>query len=686
MYVRSKITLFLALLWSSFALANGPILDACESHLTHMGRLVRTVTSPILAPPAPETEILHLDTIAGRIKIVVNQQGESSALLTRPGQELRPSPQGDGSSVIASFRNQTASSDPTTMRVEERAVVAVPDVEKFVSDSAKSQFLKTQNHGQPVIWEMRDIPRDGYSFVNFTEIGRFLTFELGESGIRVGVKPRYRRYYEVPNAEKNNPSKWEAVQIDKNYPPLIAFELKFASLEGPNDGALLSHQDSVFKPRFFYTQEIDDRLKSISGRNPNYLTQLDEIKQDIIALQANGQPLNNPAYIEEDFEAIKMMVGKEPDFLRPVVVVKNGRRAYEARTVEGTYQFTTDFDIEIFKAIPDMLSANVLSYFQTTPIYKGGVNENHVELKSPVSSVLGDLPIYKEMITRLRKAHLPKFKPGAGKFSLARYSQEKIGDQEIDSTLIQYGTDFWLVKQTGQLTELGKGNDVVKGKRMIKIAIPFTSQAGQVYRMVLEYYPEAGDNLRAPISKSAYLKSIEIRDRYGFKVEIDQKLTPLLIDILDSPDNQLVGLEVEGIVIPIKGTLTPKERENYLRIMKKLYAFDDFIRGGERDAGVLAVIEAPGDVKKVVRRLDRDNQIQHWRERFIKAYPMIIMGGLSGYLVSHLPISEAGTYIYNSVRSAIVQPHVAAPPALPPGVKVVPAKPKKLTPVDSPRQ
>lgn len=668
MHVFPKITSFVVLLWASMAFATSTIPGSdCTTNLTGPTSATASVRTEVGASPV-------VDTIAAKIQISMRRKGESVATLVRPGQKLRDEYVGNGDVIVGSFATQTSIISPTTMRVEERAVVKATDVQSFLANTATSEFLKNQNGGQPVVWKIRDEASPGHQLVNLTVIGKFLTFELA-SGAQAGVKSRSRMYFEVPNNDRFNPEKYNPSNIGGQLGQLVAFELKFSSLEGPGDGSMLSHESSVFKPRFFYTKELDNRLRSITARNPNYLVELDEIKNEILALQLNGRPLNPPLQIEEDFAAIKVMLSKDPDFLLPVLVVKNARTAYEAHTKEGVYQFTADSDIEIFWAKPEINSLNVLQYLSAEALYRGGDVDNHVELKSPVSAVQQNLPIYKEMLNRITAAHLPNFKIGSGKFALAAYTQEKIGNQPIERTLLDFGTNFWLIKGTGQLSVLLKRNEVTEGKRMVLITIPFKAKNGHFYRMTLTYQPASGDVSTATADKSAVLKDITIRDRHDFKVEIDQKLAPFIISMLDRPSNDVIGLEVEGIVIPIKGKLTAAEHREYIEFMRAFYEFDNFFGGGERDAGVLAVVQTPGDLPRVVRRIKKDNTIQFWRERLTKAYPMLIMSMIGGAVAPMIPFADISNAVIDTARTQIERFYEPSPASQLP-VIVTPA-PKK---------
>ncbi len=645
MHVSAKTTSFVVLLWASLAFATSSI-PGSECTLDLIGPASE-------APPV-------VDTIAAKIQISMRRKGESVATLLRPGQKLRDEFVGEGDAVVGSFGSQTAIVSPTTMRVEERAVVNATDVGAFISRTASSHFLKSQNNGQPVVWKVRDEAQPNHKLVNVTVIGKFLTFDL-QNGSQAGVKARSRIYFEVPNDDRFNLSKYIPSNMGGPLGQLVAFELKFSSLEGPADGTVLSHESSVFKPRFFYTKELDSRLRSVSAKNPDYLAELDAIRTEILSLQIDGQPLNNPQHIEEDFAAIKMLLAKDPDFLLPVLIVKNARRAYEAQTKEGIYQFTADSDIELFWATAETNATNVLRTLSTEPLYRGGDQENFVELKSPISSVQAGLPIYKDFLRSITSAHLPNYKIGSGKFALAAYTLEKIGDQPIERTLLDFGTNFWLIKGTGQLSTLLKRNEVTDGKRIVTITIPFQAKNGHFYRMSLTYQPTSGDTGGAVVNKPAILKDIVIRDRHDFKVELSQKLEPFLINILDRSSQDIIGLEIEGIVVPIKVRLTAAEHQEYIKFMRDFYEFDDFFRGGERDAGVLAVVQTPGDLPKIVRRIKRDNTIQFWRERLTKAYPMLIMSMVGGAVAPMIPFSDISHAVIDTARTQIERIYHAPP-------------------------
>lgn len=663
MHVSRKFSSFIVLLWASAAVAgSGTSSIVCDTNLTGPSSATMSVQTQVAQTPNV------IDTIAAKIQISINHHGESVAKLIRPGQKLRGEHQGNGSAVIGSLKTQSDSISPTTLRVEERAVVPAASVGAFLENTETSVFLKEHNGGRPVVWKIRDEASAGFSLVNITVIGKYLTFDL-DSGVQVGVKPRSRLYFETPNSDRFNTEKYRPSNVREGLGQLVAFELKFSSIQGVQDGGILSHQDSVFKPRFFYTTELDTRLRNITGRDPDYLAKLDAIKSEVLALQSGGRPLNNPQYIEENFEAIKNLISKDPDFLLPVVMVKNARKAYEAQTTEGIYQFTSDTDVEIFWASPQITASNILEYFKTEALYRGGNTENHVELKSPVGAVQGNLTIYNEMIGRIRAQHIPGYKIGAGKFALARYNLEKIGSQPIERTLLDFGTDFWLIKGTGQLSTLLKENEVTQGKRMVVITIPFQAKNGHHYRMSLTYQPASGDVAKATAEKPAILKDIVIRDRYDFKVELDQKIIPFILSILDGTEEKIVGLEIEGVVIPIKGKLTAAEHRAYIEFMRQFYRYDDFFRGGERDAGVLAVIQTPQDLPKVVRKIKKDNTVQFWRERLTKAYPLLIMSAIGGALAPHIPFQDMSNAVVEAVNHVSQQIQMAAPPAAPPASK-----------------
>lgn len=469
---------------------------------------------------------------------------------------------GSGDRLINSLSSFANTNDPTSLRVEEKIVAKYNLFLNYLDRSQTPDFISSDIGANQILWQARDVAPEGKIFTTITEYGTPLVFRLSSNSASFVVKPRYRKYFASSKADPNT-------NIEAVFNDLVAVELKITSAKGPNDHSFLGIDDTVFKPRIFVTNEIADALKLIDGSEAQYQELLD-IETAVLSMKdSSGSLVNNSAQVRSFFAALSILVEKDAHFMRPVFSVKYNRDSYKASIDGHEYQLTADRNIKIFKASSNIKASQMQSYFHREPLFASADDEAFVELKSPVADRLNSKPAYMALMRQLSSMHLVSYQRGKGKYSIARYVDQGVRDVHIDRTLFDQGTKYWLIKGTGNLDSTPKKNDILMRGRF-GLAFPFNASANEVMRLVLNYKQVN----RLDGNQIAVLDGIQVVNRLGAKVKMDEDFDKLVEDVQQGIAGDIIAIEAGGSLVPIKPIISTEEFAEYKKFFLDFFEYD----------------------------------------------------------------------------------------------------------------
>lgn len=603
----------------SVAPVSAQSLGRCDAFLE-----VKSWPANLNSQQVSKSEKEVLNRVLGQVELHFQGRGKLVANFTPEIDHASRSRAGDGDILIETLMPLLDVTSPTSMRVEEKAVIPSERVNEFLTRTQSTEFAEKYNEGQRLHWAPRDLPQAGHKFVTITEYGKHLTYSLPASASTFVVKPRYRKYYDFPEHSRD--------QIDSYTSALgslVAFELKITSLSGPDSDLFLAVPNTVFKPRIFLSDALADRLKQINADSDTYRDDLTQIENEVLALKTpDNQPLNRLDHVESVFKALQHLLSKDPHFLQPTFVVKYERSSYRMNLDKREYQFTSDQNVGIYLPIRGLKSDDMQLYLNQQAVFKSNDNESFVELKSPVSEKRWGSPLYRSMISWLEQHHVVAYRKGSGKYAIAKFVDQGVLGKNIDRTLLDQGVFFWLIKGTANLDSPPKKNDLL-ARGEVEVTFPFAVKDGRTFRIMFRY---RGSN-RYNGFRHSYLDRIRILDDRGSEIKVQPGFDDLIGRSYNLESDEIAGLNVDGKIIPFKLRILNSELQEYRRFFSNFYAYSETLRGNGRNLDVLDGVTDRKGLQRYARRLKAENVVHFIVERTkrVALGAAITLAALGGY-------------------------------------------------------
>lgn len=547
----------------------------------------------------------------------------------------------EGSALLEILSPHLDPQSPTAGRVEEKAVVTKSNLAYFLQYTQSSEFSHLYNNDRPLKWSLRDSPPPGYTFVTVTEYGEqlFLKSEVAQTTFM--VKPRFRKYFKYPIASLGT----DLTQYESVLGSVSVFELKISSVDGPDDGTLISQPGEVFKPRIFVTDEMADQIKGLYGLGAKTDETLESIRSGALQLQENAK---NPEHVESMIAAIRILLAKDPAFFKPRFVTAYNRSSYKYVHEGREFQFTADEKVRVYKVTADVKTEFMLKHLKDHSLVSLPNDIAFIELKSPPSDKKNKTSVYTGLIQILDQNHIAEYEKGGGKYALARHAEESINVSKLDRTLLDEGTLFWLIKGLSQLDQTMTKRDVLE-RAYMEVAYPFVVGDGKVFRVVFTYRPlNRLDGKRMNI-----IDKIQVLDQYG-NVLNDRKLfKDVLARAHKSPQAEILAINFEGTVIPFKNTLSSTELIEYQEYLSHYFSNLNNLNGSTRTFARMNKINSAQALRWQKLKYQADNAIQFMIERSKRIAFTAMATGLVLYGYDTI---RTNNYIQNSnTTSSIVQ-------------------------------
>jgi len=589
-------------------------------------------------PAAVGKDIKHvLERVVGRISIA-EQQGRIEASARLNHDDVANKKLGLGDELLKILAPHVDPNSPTAVRVEEKMVVTRADFDRFLQLSASGQNLK---------WELRDTPAPGTRNVTFTEYGDDLV--LTQNTGMFGIKPRFRKYYGHAAGAEDQQEAYAASMGN-----LVALELKMAGQESSDPASILNVPGSVFKPRVFITDEIADQMKALDCNDDSCQDKFEELKAAARAIvdPKKNTPLNRADQVDSLFDAIKLLVKKDPQFLKPRYVTMYERESHKTKSPSGKeFQFTGDNRVSVFRAVPGIATKDMHGYMALAPLFKSPQGVVFAEIKSPPDEKREKTTLYTALKNMLFKMHVNDYEMDSGKFGLARRAELVTGSKNLDRTLLDNGALFWLIKGTANLPEIPVEKDILQ-KGQIEISFPVLLQSGTVVQVMFEYQPAVPD---AEGRRSYALKEVFIINSAGDKIKIEGIRKEVVEKIRPRNADGVVGIAVENQVIPVKVNLSPREVADYRGFFAAFFGGkDNFVIRG-RSIEDLYKIDAKWKLTMRRYMYSMGNFASWWVDRGYRGISGIAFAAGGAMLAMHLNAAQPVKYTVSTPTTQVVQ-------------------------------
>jgi hypothetical protein len=563
-----------------------------------------------------------LDRISGRVSLHQGPRGYSATFKSTSG-ESSEIDGGAGEQLIEALKSHIDENSPTALRVEEKAIIETSDVQRFLKETQESVALAAHNKNQSVVWSQRDKPRDGHQFVTLTEYGGQIIYHLDNSAVSFVAKARYRKYYEFPVSASQDLNQYQPVLND-----LTAFEIKMTSLMGPKTDGFLAEPETVFKPRIMITNEIADGLKLVRGNDLNMIEKLNELKEKVLALNKSGAtPLNRVDQVEDLFSGLVILLKTDSNFLQPSLAISYERESYRFISTKGEFQFTVDKNVKMFRGNSNTPTAQMKQYLMQPMTFQSRPNEAFAEIKTPIKEKQSQDPLYVGLYDAMNLNHLPGYRKGSGKKSVAKFLEQAIGDQNVDKTLFELGTKFWISKSVSSLDTYPKKNNLIT-KQEIEMAVPFTAKNGEEFKLVISYQPVKKQNS----AHIAVLSELRIYDPNGMKVSLQPNFDNFVREVVMKKDLKVIGLDIDDMVIPFPIRLTADEVKHYEDFLSTFFKEDSTLTGSVRSLDKFSEVNSQSGLKYEMAKLKAANFVKWVIDRTGKvAFSALLTTGLITY-------------------------------------------------------
>jgi hypothetical protein len=563
-----------------------------------------------------------LDRIVGRVQISEANSRNTVVKNNKFIDNMTRRKAGDGIPLLKILESHVDKGSATAVRVEEKAVITEDDFKKLMDLTQSPEFAEKYNGNKPIKWSLRDQPEPGREFLTTTEYGQFFIFttesERGKSSII--IKPRFRKYFSFESDKKEDLSTYQTVLGD-----LVVFELKIANMDGVEGGEFLEIPGVVFKPRIFVTDAMAEKIKELSIHDEHFEQKLGDLRNSILEVKSNttGGRVNSTAQVDSMIEAVRFLLAKDPDFFKPQYITTYNRSSYRFSSEGGSsYELTADRGIKVYGASPNISSRNTLKYLSNPPLFQSEADQIFVELKSPEPEKRTQSPLYTALATNVESGHIEMFKKGSGKYAIARRAVEDLFDRHFISTLLEQGTQLWLIKGTANLDMAPKEKDILDNG-IVHVAYPFSVVSGRVYRIQFIYRPLNTLNGK----KDAILEKIRIIDHNGDTIKSGDKFDEIIQETRDRHQNEILALDLNGTIVPFKAKITHVELVQYQNFFK------DFFKNPDRKIEALSDLSDAQNLSWYRIRVRMNNFTGWFKDRLTRAVPVFMVSTLTSLAV-----------------------------------------------------